>query len=56
MTIREMQAEIAELKREKDVCILAHTYQSRDVAEVADFVGDSFQLSLKAREARKAPS
>ena len=51
MTIREMQAEIAELKREKDVCILAHTYQSRDVAEVADFVGDSFQLSLKAREA-----
>lgn len=51
MTVREMQDEILRLKQEKDVCILAHTYQSHDVTEVADFTGDSFQLSLYARKA-----
>ena len=51
MTIREMQEEILCMKEEKDLCILAHTYQSREVTEIADYVGDSFQLSLKARTA-----
>lgn len=51
MTVREMQKEILRLKEEKDFCILAHTYQSHAVAEVADFSGDSFQLSLKAKSA-----
>ena len=54
MTIQEMQKEILRLKKEKDVCILAHTYQSHDVAEIADFTGDSFQLSMKARSAPQA--
>ena len=54
MTIQEMQKEILRLKKEKDVCILAHTYQSHDVAEIADFTGDSFQLSIKARSAPQA--
>lgn len=52
MTVKEMQDEILRLKKEKDVCILAHAYQSRDVIEVADFMGDSFGLSV---EASKAP-
>lgn len=52
MTVREMQDEILRLKKEKDVCILAHAYQSRDVIEIADFMGDSFGLSV---EASKAP-
>ncbi|HOO26023.1 MAG TPA: quinolinate synthase NadA, partial [Clostridiales bacterium] len=34
----------------KDICILAHSYQAHDIVEVADFVGDSFQLSVKAAE------
>lgn len=51
MTVREMQDEILRLKKEKDVCILAHTYQPHDVTEVADFTGDSFQLSLCAQKA-----
>lgn len=50
MTVREMQDEINRLKKEKDICILAHAYQSEDVFEVADFVGDSFGLSRKAAE------
>lgn len=50
MNIQELQQEIIKLKKEKDICILAHSYQNRDVVEVADFVGDSFQLSVKAKE------
>ena len=51
MTVREMQDEIIRLKKENDICILAHTYQRHDVLEVADFVGDSFALSQKAAKA-----
>ena len=36
---REMQDEIIRLKKENDICILAHAYQSQDIWEVADFVG-----------------
>lgn len=48
MTVYEMQREILRLKKEKDVCILAHAYQSRAVTEIADFTGDSFELARKA--------
>lgn len=46
-----MQDDILRLKKEKRVCILAHTYQSQDIGEVADFVGDSFALSKYAAKA-----
>lgn len=48
MTIRELQDEIVRLKKEKNICILAHTYQGQDIWEVADYVGDSFGLSQQA--------
>ncbi len=48
MNTREMQDEIMRLKREKNICILAHAYQSHDIWEVADYVGDSYGLSVKA--------
>ncbi|MBQ8884968.1 MAG: quinolinate synthase NadA [Clostridia bacterium] len=51
MTVFEMQKEIERLKREKDVCILAHTYQSQAVTEIADFTGDSFALATQATKA-----
>ena len=51
-TTRELQDEILRLKKENDICILAHAYQSQDILEVADYVGDSYGLSL---EAAKAP-
>ncbi|MCD7773337.1 MAG: quinolinate synthase NadA [Ruminococcus sp.] len=52
MTITEVQKEILRLKKEKDILILVHSYQSRDIIEIADIVGDSFALSVKAKEAK----
>ena len=51
MTTKELQEEIIKLKKEKDICILAHAYQTHDILEVADYVGDSFGLSQKAADA-----
>ncbi len=51
LTTRELQDKILHLKKEKNVCILAHAYQTHDVIEIADFIGDSFALSRKAQSA-----
>lgn len=50
-TTRELQDEIIRLKKENDVCILAHAYQSQDILEVADYTGDSYGLSVQASKA-----
>lgn len=49
--LNDIQKEILALKEEKDVCVLAHSYQTHDILEVADFTGDSYQLSVMARQA-----
>ena len=51
MKMYDVQDEIMRVKREKDICILAHSYQAREIVEVADFSGDSFQLSAAAAKA-----
>ena len=48
MNIAQLQQEIIKLKKEKDVCVLAHSYQAREICEVADFTGDSYKLSVDA--------
>lgn len=48
-TISDIQNEVLRLKKQKDICILAHSYQGREIIEVADFVGDSYALSVKAK-------
>lgn len=48
MNIAQLQQKIAELKKEKDVCILAHSYQAHEILEIADFTGDSYKLSVDA--------
>ncbi|MBQ3426841.1 MAG: quinolinate synthase NadA [Clostridia bacterium] len=47
--IRDIQQEILRLKKENDICILAHSYQAHEILEVADHTGDSYALAVKAR-------
>jgi len=47
--LSSIQQDILRLKKEHDVCILAHSYQTHDILEVADLTGDSFQLSVAAK-------
>lgn len=49
--LKDLQQEIIRLKKERDVCILAHSYMPEEICEVADFTGDSYALSIKARTA-----
>lgn len=48
--IKDIQQKILKLKKEKDICILAHSYQAHEILEVADFTGDSYALSVKAAQ------
>ena len=49
MTVYELQQEILRLKKETNTAILAHSYQAREICEIADFTGDSYKLSVDAK-------
>lgn len=51
MEIHALQQGILRLKKARDICILAHSYQAREIVEIADFSGDSYQLSVQAKTA-----
>ncbi|MFC6268740.1 quinolinate synthase NadA [Frigoriflavimonas asaccharolytica] len=46
----ELVKAILELKKEKNAIILAHYYQTSDIQDIADFLGDSLQLARQARD------
>ncbi len=49
--IKDLQEKILKLKKDNDTCILAHSYMSEEICEIADFTGDSYALSVKAKTA-----
>jgi quinolinate synthase len=48
--IRELEAEIRALAKEKDAVILAHNYQLPEIQEISDHVGDSLQLAIVGKQ------
>ena len=52
--LNELQKEIIELKKNENAIILAHNYQTGDIQEIADFIGDSLELCIKASQIEDA--
>ncbi len=46
----DLEAEIDRLRQERNAVILAHYYQEPEIQDLADFIGDSLQLSQAARD------
>ncbi len=44
-TSLDLRDEILALKKERNAVILAHNYQTGDIQEIADYVGDSLGLA-----------
>jgi len=54
MTNNNIADRILKLKQKKDAVILAHNYQIGEVQDIADFVGDSLQLSIEASKVKNS--
>lgn len=51
--IKDIQERINKLKEETGTAVFAHSYQAREIIEIADCKGDSFQLSADAAKQDK---
>ncbi len=52
--LNKLQRNILELRKRDNAVMLVHNYQVTEIQEIADFMGDSLQLSIKATEVEDA--
>jgi quinolinate synthase len=50
----DLTAKIKQLKKDKKAIVLAHNYQRPEIQDIADYVGDSIELSRKAMQEKDA--
>jgi quinolinate synthase len=50
LTGLDLREEINKIKKERNAVILAHYYQKPEIQDIADYVGDSLELSRKAQQ------
>ena len=52
MRLNDLEKKIKDLKKKREAIILAHNYQLPEVQDIADFLGDSLELSRIASETK----